>query len=32
MDQVGRPDFGFSQTLLPQSSANFMWRTLDSRD
>ena len=32
MDQVGRPDFGFSQTLLSQSSANFMWRTLDSRD
>jgi hypothetical protein len=32
MDQVHRPDFGFRQTLLPQSPADFMWRTLDSRD
>jgi hypothetical protein len=32
MDQVRRPDFGFGQTLLPQSPADFMWRTLDSRD
>ncbi|SDK05364.1 DDE superfamily endonuclease [Bradyrhizobium sp. Rc2d] len=31
-DQVRRPDFGFRQTLLPQSPADFMWRTLDSRD
>ena len=28
MDQVRRPDFGFRQTL----PADFMWRTLDSRD
>jgi len=32
MAQVCRPDFGFRQTLLPQSPANLMWRTLDSRD
>jgi hypothetical protein len=32
MDQVRRPDFGFRETLLPQSPADFMWRTLDSRD
>jgi len=32
MDQVRRPDPGFRQTLLPQSSADIMWRTLDSRD
>ena len=32
MDQVRRPDFGFRQTLLPQGPADFMWRTLDSRD
>lgn len=32
MDQVRGPDFGFRQTLLPQSPANIMWRTLDSRD
>jgi transposase len=31
MEQVRRPDFGFLQTLLPQSSTDFMWRTLDSR-
>jgi hypothetical protein len=29
MDQVRGPDFGFRQTLLPQSPANFMWRTLE---
>jgi transposase len=32
MDHVRRPDPGFRQTLLPQSPADFMWRTLDSRD
>ena len=32
MDQVHRPDLGFRQTLLPQCPADFMWRTLDSRD
>ena len=32
MDQIRRPEFGFRQTLLPQSPADFMWRTLDSRD
>jgi hypothetical protein len=32
MDQVGRRDFGFRQTLLPQSPADFMQRTLDSHD
>jgi transposase len=32
MDQVHRPDFGFCQTLLSQNPADFMWRTLDSRD
>jgi hypothetical protein len=32
MDQVCRPDLGFRQTLLSQSPAHFMWRTLDSRD
>ena len=30
MDQVRRPDFGFRQTLLPQSPADFMWRTFNS--
>jgi transposase len=32
MDEIRRPDFGLCQTLLSQSSADFMWRTLDSRD
>jgi hypothetical protein len=32
MDKVCRPDLGFGQTLLSQGSADFMWRTLDSRD
>jgi transposase len=30
MDQVRGPDFGFCQTLLSQSSTDFMWRTLES--
>jgi hypothetical protein len=32
MDQVCRPNSGFSETLLPQSAADIMRRTLDSRD
>src|SRR5262249_2283298 len=32
MDQICRPNPGLSQTLLPQSAADIMWRTLDSGD
>jgi hypothetical protein len=32
MDQICRPNPGFSETLLPQSAADIMRRTLDSRD
>ena len=32
MDQICRPNSGFSETLLPQSAADIMRRTLDLRD
>jgi len=32
MDQIRRSNPGLSQTLLPQSTPDFKWRTLDSRD
>jgi hypothetical protein len=32
MDQICRPNPGFSETLLPQSAADIMRRTLDSHD
>jgi hypothetical protein len=32
MDQICGPNSGFGETLLPQSAADIMRRTLDSRD
>src|SRR5712672_949723 len=32
MDQIGRPNLGLSEALLPQSAEDIMQRTLDSRD
>jgi transposase len=32
MDQICRPNLGLSEALLPQSAADIMQRTLDSRD
>jgi hypothetical protein len=32
MDKICRPNLGLGETLLPQSAANIMHRTLDSRD
>jgi hypothetical protein len=32
MDKIGRPNLGLSEALLPQSAADIMQRTLDSRD
>src|SRR3981189_1784889 len=32
MDQIGRPNLGLSEALLPQSAADIMQRTLDSHD
>jgi hypothetical protein len=32
MDQICRPNPGVGETLLPESTADIMQRTLDSRD
>jgi hypothetical protein len=32
MDKICRPNLGLGETLLPQSAADIMQRTLDSRD
>jgi hypothetical protein len=32
MDQISRPNPCFRKTLLPQSAADIMQRTLDSHD